>query len=118
MPHTIPSPLSPEELEAFTLNCIVCTHPIPPNRATRRKETCSIECYDKLRQWRRHLMSRRKCLHCLAPYTEQQVAEFRRWRQETQGMRLKQGRPKRDPVKPVDTAPPERDSISADQATT
>lgn len=125
---------------------------MPRGRATRRKDTCTVECYDKLKQWRKHLQGQRKCNTCLAPYTDKQRAEFRLWRQETGGLRVKRGKPpiakeqklvwalKRvianvdiDSIaadiaiaaltevgeipKPVDTAPPESNSISADHAT-
>ena len=137
--------LTPEQLNAFALRCVVCGKDVPKNRATRRKDTCSVECYDHLKQWRKHLQNSRRCQSCLAPYTERQRAEFRLWRQETGSLRVKRGRP---PLalekklaealeavtmaqsweeareiaenairKPVDTAPPESNSISADHAT-
>lgn len=172
---TKPAPLTPEELEAVQLRCVVCGSDVPRGRATRRKDTCTVECYDKLKQWRKHLQGQRKCNTCLAPYTDKQRAEFRLWRQETGGLRVKRGKPPIarerklenavtslivaltgalswplrgdtpgphsdevytyirvlnagyealgiDPkfgfeVKPVDTAPPESNSISADQPT-
>jgi hypothetical protein len=162
--ETKPTPLTHEELEAIQLRCVVCGNEVPRGRATRRKDTCTVECYDKLKQWRKHLQGQRKCNTCLAPYTEKQRAEFRLWRQETGGLRVKRGKPpiaKEEKLsaalveaeqalryatnytraylgeysaevrflqhvlgklqaltaKPVDTAPPESNSIAADHAT-
>jgi hypothetical protein len=84
---------TPEELSQLVLRCVVCTGPVPDARSRRRKDTCSVECYDKLKQWRKHLQATRKCPSCLAPYTEKQRAEFRRWRQAEGSLRVTKGRP-------------------------
>ena len=111
--------LTHEELENFWPYCVVCTVPIPMARAKRRHVTCSPECIGKLRQWRRYLLSTRKCLACLAPYTPKQRAEFKAWRIATgqqavkRGMKLGQKKRKPEAPKEVDTEPVERDSISA-----
>lgn len=120
--ETKPDQLTLEELEAFTLRCVACTAPVPQGRATRRKDTCSVECYNKLKQWRRWLQSLRKCNSCLRPCTPKQRAEFKLWQQQTQGLRAKRGNPTSLPRKPkkqevVDTAEPESNSIAADHAT-
>jgi hypothetical protein len=91
------------------LKCVVCTGEIPGGRVRRRKDTCSPECYDLLRHYKASLFKQWRCPTCLSPNTPKEREEFKLWRQETQGRRLKRGKP----PKPVDTAPAERDSISA-----
>jgi len=82
-----------EELKTLALRCVMCTAEVPDSRSRRRKDTCSVECYEKLRQWRKYLLSTRKCISCLAPYTEKQREEFRRWRQAEGSLRVTKGRP-------------------------
>lgn len=95
MPENIP--LTVEELESLALKCTVCGGDIPPERARRRNySTCSKEHGDILRQRNKHLLRRRRCNSCLAPYTEKQRAEFKRWRKSTGQLREKAGRPAAD----------------------
>lgn len=144
MPETKEQKLTTEQLDRFTLRCVVCRNEVPKNRATRRKDTCTVECYNQLKQWRKHLQMTRRCNSCLAPYTERQRAEFKLWRQQTGGLRISRGRPPLSRERKllaalwgvvgastweeanriahaaldkevIDTATPERDSIAADQ---
>lgn len=85
--------LTEVELNAFGLRCLVCGDPIPWDRARRRKDTCSVEHFDLVKQWRKHLMYTRKCHACHAPYSLKQREEFRRWRQSTGQLEMKSGRP-------------------------
>ena len=146
MPEQEKPELTAEELDRFTLRCVVCSSEVPKNRASRRKDTCSVECYSQLKQWRKHLQATRRCNSCLAPYTEKQRAEFKLWRQQSGGLRISRGRPPLSRERKllaalwgvvgaptweeatriahaaldkevVDTAPPERNSIAADHAT-
>ena len=109
MPRSKIPPPSPETLAAMHLNCVVCKQEIPGGRVRRRKDTCSPECYDLLRHYKASLFKQWRCPTCLSPNTPKEREEFKLWRQETQGRRLKRGKP----PKAVDTAPAERDSISA-----
>lgn len=103
---------SPEQIAAVHLKCTVCTTDIPEGRIRRRKDTCSAECYNLLLHYKKTLFKQWRCPTCLSPNTPQEREDYKRWRQETQGRRPKRGKPPK--VKPVDTEPAERDSISAD----
>lgn len=105
--------LSTDELEEFTLSCIVCRNDIPLGRAKRRKQTCSVQCFDKMKAWYKYQALKRKCPACHAPYSEKQRADFRQWRMETGQLRAKAGRP----PKTVDTKAPGQDSISKSDLT-
>jgi hypothetical protein len=68
-----------DDFAAHTMNCIVCTSPMPP---TRRKDavTCSPACSSIRAKWLRSLIDQTRCRYCQRPSTPAERAAFNRWR--------------------------------------
>jgi hypothetical protein len=82
----------PPPTAGMTLACIVCKQDIPDGRARRRSETCSLECNNALRRFRREVLMTGKCPHCLHPATAEERERFRKWR-ISEGRKAQRGNP-------------------------
>lgn len=83
-----------DPIEAMQLRCIVCTNPVPAKRATSRsKNTCSPECYKRLKQFHALQLQRVKCPACYHPSTPEERKDFREWRKHRGDVREGRGRP-------------------------
>ena len=96
-----PSPevaaLIPDGIDKFVPRCVVCTKPVPANRARgRSKDTCGPDCHAVLRLYRKFTVQTSKCIACYHPSTEAERLDFKRWRQARGKLREFTGRP---PVK-------------------
>lgn len=59
--------------------CVVCTNEIPADRA-RISVTCSKECGETRRAWRRARQEMKHCRYCLAPASPLERLRYQRWR--------------------------------------
>lgn len=93
-PLILPNPLIPDGIEKFVPRCVVCTQPVPSNRARgRSKDTCSPACHKVLRQYRDHCLKSSRCPSCYHPSTPTERKEFIAWRKHRGDRREGKGRP-------------------------
>ena len=59
--------------------CVVCTKPIPADRI-HISVTCSKECGEARRAWRRARQEAKHCRYCLAPSSKLERLRYQRWR--------------------------------------
>lgn len=63
--------------------CCMCSKPIGEDRP-KTAITCSPECTERRKQWRRSREDSVRCRYCLRPSTHAERARYQRWkRQET-----------------------------------
>lgn len=68
-----------------TLRCVVCTEPIPRERALRKSVTCSEQHAELLYRSRRVMRDQTRCRLCNRPTTPEEIASYRAWRRATEG---------------------------------
>ena len=74
-------PLMPEAIEKFVPTCSVCTKPVPANRHSVKFEvTCSKQCFEVVKAWRRYQLWRRACPNCRRPSSPAEREDFLKWR--------------------------------------
>ena len=91
--------LIPDGIDKFVPHCIVCTKPVPENRARgRSKDTCSPPCHAVRQLYRKFVIQTSKCLACYHPASPAERAEFKEWRKARGDLRRTLGTPRRKPV--------------------
>ena len=74
-----------EDLLGLEMKCVVCTNPVPQDKARRRGVTCSKECADLRTRLLRLKVDNRECRFCHKPSTpnaRKAFSRFRRWERE------------------------------------
>ncbi len=62
-----------------TTFCCMCANEIPTDRP-KTAITCSKECTEKRKAWRRSREDARRCRYCLVPASQAERSRYQRWR--------------------------------------
>lgn len=68
-----------DDFTNFHPKCVQCGKEIPADRP-RMSITCSNECRDGRKNYRRSKMDSRQCRYCLRPSTPEERLRYHRWR--------------------------------------
>jgi hypothetical protein len=93
--------LNADQIEVYEQNplavapkCMVCGDDIPlPRSRDSRHSTCSKDCHDLLKKYRKQVDNLKYCPSCLHPNTPEQREEFRKWRMDRGDKKSHNGRP-------------------------
>jgi hypothetical protein len=85
-------------MECLVLHCLVCSKPVPANRARgRNKDSCGPEHAAILRRFKKWNIWARKCPTCYHPSTPEERKLYLQWRRSRGDLREGRGRPKKTP---------------------
>ena len=68
-----------EYFPAVVIHCLICGQPIPTDRP-KIAVTCSPECTEARKQWRRRKQDFRECTYCRHPSSPAERSRYLRWR--------------------------------------
>jgi len=60
-------------------HCVMCGNEVPADRP-KTAITCSDECRDRRKKWRRSKQDAKECRYCLRPSTPAERSRYQRWR--------------------------------------